>query len=279
MTAAELLTPIVWVGIIQLAAWEAGERLLAALTRTPGAAASAPCARPSRACSVWSPSRMRCCCSRSCTCSTPRSWSLAVLRARRARGRAGSRGSGPCAGCDSRSRICRSRSRSLFLLAHLPNALYPVLDHDDNVYHLELPTTLSRVARVGCARLRLVRGDAAPDRGPVRRSRSRWAISSLARCSPSRSTSGSWPGSAPSRCRGSAGSASGWAPSCTCPVRTSSGTSAAPTTSRSSASSCSARRWRSSRGGRRGAGPISPSSASPAAPPARPSTRPGCSPP
>ena len=27
----------------------------------------------------------------------------------------------------------------IFLLAHLPNALYPVLDHDDDVYHLQLP--------------------------------------------------------------------------------------------------------------------------------------------
>ena len=138
VTATELLTPILWVGIIQLAAWEAGERLLSRITRPPGPSVNAPLRATLAALLglvafanavlllailhlLYAPLVVAAV------------LALAALGARRL----------------SRLRPWRGLRPSLrdlplaiavaFVLAHLPNALYPVLDHDDNVYHLELP--------------------------------------------------------------------------------------------------------------------------------------------
>jgi len=138
VTATELLTPVLWVGTIQLAAWEAGERLLSRMTRSPGPPVNAPLRATLAALLglvafanavlllailhlLYAPLVVAAV------------LALAALGARRL----------------SRLRPWRGLRPSLqdlplaiavlFLLAHLPNALYPVLDHDDNVYHLELP--------------------------------------------------------------------------------------------------------------------------------------------
>ena len=138
MTATELLSPIVWVGIIQLAAWETGERLLSRMTGPPDPAVSAPLRATLSALlglvafanAVLLLAILH----------LLYAWlvvaavlALAVLGARRL----------------STLRPFRELRLSprdlplaiavIFLLAHLPNALYPVLTHDDNVYHLQLP--------------------------------------------------------------------------------------------------------------------------------------------
>ncbi len=138
MTATELLTPILWVATIQLAAWEAGERLLSRLTPTADPALNAPLRATLAALlglTAFANAALLL-----AILHLLHAWlvvaavlALAALGARRL----------------SRLRPWRGLRASLrdlplaiavtFLLAHLPNALYPVLDHDDNVYHLELP--------------------------------------------------------------------------------------------------------------------------------------------
>ena len=138
MTATELLTPILWVGVIQLAAWEAGERLLSRLTRSPGP----PLDGPLRATlsGLLGLTAFANAVLLLLILHLLHAWlvvlgvvAFAALGARRL----------------SKLRPWRALRFSfrdlplavavLFLLAHLPNALYPVLEHDDNVYHIELP--------------------------------------------------------------------------------------------------------------------------------------------
>ena len=139
MIVGELLTPILWVGIIQLAAWEAGERLQAALTRTPGPAASGAvrASLSSLLGLVAFANAVLLLAILHGLYAAPVVLVVGVLAALGGRRLA-------------RLRPFRGLRFSLedlplvlavgFLLAHLPNALYPVLDHDDNVYHLYLPT-------------------------------------------------------------------------------------------------------------------------------------------
>ena len=138
MTATELLTPILWVGTIQLAAWEAGERLLSWMTRSPGPSLSAPL-RVTLAALLGLVAFANAVLLL-LILHLLHAWlvvaavlALALLGARRlTRLR-------PWTGLRLSLRDLPLAVAVAFLLAHLPNALYPVLDHDDNVYHLELP--------------------------------------------------------------------------------------------------------------------------------------------
>jgi hypothetical protein len=138
VTAAQLITPILWTGIVQLAAWEAGERLLARIE--PDADSPPNALLRSTLAALLGLVALATAVLLLALLHLLYAWpvalavlALAALGARRLH----------------RTRPWRGVSPSLqdlplaiavvFLLAHLPNALYPVLDHDDNVYHLELP--------------------------------------------------------------------------------------------------------------------------------------------
>ena len=138
MTATELLTPVLWVGIIQLAAWEAGERLLARITGPPDPALSAPLRATLSALlglvafanAVLLLGILH----------LLHAWlvvaavlALAALGGRRLWKLR------PWSGLQLSLADLPLAIAVTFVLAHLPNALYPVLDHDDNVYHIELP--------------------------------------------------------------------------------------------------------------------------------------------
>ena len=216
-----------------------------------GADAGAGCSgERRRACEPLEParsrraSRMRCCCSRSCTRSTPRP-SCSRSSCSPCSGAAGSRVGGRCAALRLSLEDLPLALAVGFLLAHLPNALYPVLEHDDNVYHLYLPTRYlathafdAPVFSLYGAMPHLIEvlyvvplalGDFVAGK-LFAFSIHFWILAGLGGCV--RPRLGRLGVGVAARC-------------CTCPVRTSSGTSAAPTTSRSSASSCSGRRWRS----------------------------------
>jgi hypothetical protein len=138
VTATELLAPILWVGIVQLAAWEAGERLLSRMLRSPGP----PLAPPLRATlsALLGLTAFGNAVLLLLILHLLHAWIvvlgvlvLAWLGARRLSALRPWRGLRPSL------RDLPLAIAVLFLLAHLPNALYPVLEHDDNVYHLELP--------------------------------------------------------------------------------------------------------------------------------------------
>ncbi len=138
MTAGELLTPILWVGTIQLAAWEAGERIQSALLRAPGPAAGGALRATFSALlglvafsnaalllailhGLYAPILLAAV------------GVLALLGGRRLIRLGPLRGLRPT--LDDLPLVFAVA----FLCSHLPNALYPVLAHDDNVYHLLLP--------------------------------------------------------------------------------------------------------------------------------------------
>jgi hypothetical protein len=138
VTATELLAPILWVGIIQLAAWEAGERLLTRMTRSPGPPLIAPLRATLSA--LLGLTAFANAVLLLLILHLLYAWLvvlgvlvLAWLGARRLSTLRPWRGLRPSL------RDLPLAIAVLFLLAHLPNALYPVLEHDDNVYHLELP--------------------------------------------------------------------------------------------------------------------------------------------
>ena len=139
MTAGELLTPILWVGTIQLAAWEAGERIQAALTRTPGAVASGA-VRASLSTLlglVAFANAVLLLAILHGLYAAPVVLAVGVLAALGGRRLVRLR---PWSGLRFSLEDLPFALAVGFLLVHLPNALYPVLDHDDNVYHLYLPT-------------------------------------------------------------------------------------------------------------------------------------------
>ncbi len=138
MTSVELVTPVLWVGVIQLAAWEAGERLHAGLTRGAGPAATGAVRASLSALLglvVFANAALL-------LAFLHLLYAPAVVAAVIALAALGGRRL-------VRSRPWRGWRPSLedlplalavaFVCLHLPNALYPVLDHDDNVYHLFLP--------------------------------------------------------------------------------------------------------------------------------------------
>jgi hypothetical protein len=138
VTPAELSTPILWVGVVQLAAWEAGERLLARIAPLPDPAGS-PLLRTSLAALLGLVAFANAVLLLAIL-HLLHAWlivagvlALAALGARRLWRRRSWRGVRPSL------QDLPLAIAVLFLLAHLPNALYPVLDHDDNVYHIELP--------------------------------------------------------------------------------------------------------------------------------------------
>ena len=138
MTATELLTPILWVGTIQLAAWEAGERLLARMTRPPGPPVNAPLRATLAALlglvafanAVLLLAILHLLYAWLVVAAVLALAALGAHRLSRLR---------PWNGLRPSLRDLPLAIAVIFLLAHLPNALYPVLDHDDIVYHLELP--------------------------------------------------------------------------------------------------------------------------------------------
>ena len=138
MTPGELVSPILWVGAIQLAAWETGERLQAAMTRAPG-----PAARGALRATLSGLLGLIAFANAALLLAilhllyaqvvTLAVGVLAVLGGRRlAQLR-------PWAGLRPTLSDLPLALAVLFLVAHLPDALYPVLDHDDIVYHLQLP--------------------------------------------------------------------------------------------------------------------------------------------
>jgi len=139
VTTGELLTPILWVGIIQLAAWEAGERIQAALTRTPGEAASGAvrASLSSLLGLVAFANAVLLLAILHGLYAAPIVLAVVVLAALGGRRLARLR---PFRGLRFSLEDLPLALALAFLVAHLPNALYPVLDHDDNVYHLYLPT-------------------------------------------------------------------------------------------------------------------------------------------
>jgi len=138
VTAAELLSPIVWVGIIQLSAWEAGERLLSRLTGPPDPAVNAPLRATFSALlglvalanGVLLLAILHLLYAPLVVAAVVVLAALGGLRLSKLP---------PFRQPRLSARDLPLAIAVIFLLAHLPNALYPVLDHDDNVYHLQLP--------------------------------------------------------------------------------------------------------------------------------------------
>jgi hypothetical protein len=136
VTAGELLAPVGWTLLVQLAAWEAGERLLARFVGAPDegralrATLSALVGFVLLANAVLLLALLR-------VLHAPlvagAVIALAALGVRRLAGLAPWRGLRPSL-ADLPLGVALA-----FLLFRLPRALYPVIDHDDNVYHLLLP--------------------------------------------------------------------------------------------------------------------------------------------
>ncbi len=138
MTAGELLTPILWVGTIQLAAWEAGERLQAASMRAPGPAASGALRASlslllglvAFANAALLLALLHLLYAPILVSAALALGGLGLLRLGRLK---------PWTRLRPALEDLPLAIALAFLLAHLPDALYPVLQHDDNVYHLHLP--------------------------------------------------------------------------------------------------------------------------------------------
>jgi hypothetical protein len=138
VTAAELLAPILWTGVVQLAAWEAGERLLARIVPEP-APPSNPLLRATLAGLlglVAFASAVLLLAILHLLYAWPVTLSVLALAALGARRLLRTR---PWRGFRPSLEDLPLALAAAFLLAHVPNALYPVLEHDDDVYHLALP--------------------------------------------------------------------------------------------------------------------------------------------
>jgi len=138
VTASELLAPVLWVGFIQLAAWETGERLLSRMAGPGDPAVPAPL-RATLAALLGLVTFANAVLLLAILHLLHAWLVVAAVLALAALG--GSRLSRlrPWSGLRPTLQDLPLAIAVIFLLAHLPNALYPVLDHDDNVYHLQLP--------------------------------------------------------------------------------------------------------------------------------------------
>jgi hypothetical protein len=138
VTASELLGPILWAGVIQLAAWDAGERILARIAPPAGAPLNGPL-RASLAALLGLVAFANAVLVLALLHLLHAGLVVLGVLVFAARGARRLWRLRPLRGLRPSLRDLPLVIAVLFLLAHLPHALYPVLEHDDNVYHLELP--------------------------------------------------------------------------------------------------------------------------------------------
>jgi hypothetical protein len=133
-----MLAPILWTGLVQLAAWETGERLLARIAPEPDAPSS-PLLRGTLAGLlglVAFANAVLLLAVLHLLYALPVALAVLALAALGARRLQRTR---PWRGLRPSLQDLPLAIAAAFLLAHLPSALYPVLEHDDDVYHLALP--------------------------------------------------------------------------------------------------------------------------------------------